>query len=539
MSAARTNEPVLEADDIQGNILPGFNTHFMRLMGLRIEDVETARPWLRAMRALLSSLRTVAAIREERRKIYEASPAEQPERMPSPITVINLALSYDGLRLLMGYGADAAGDAWFKAGMYNVAGSLGDDVSSLDSWRTGGKRCTTPHVLVIFGDDDEDRLDDRWARVAAEVSRRGGLAVTFDQRGARLAEDREHFGFREGISIPAVRGVLSETPGDFLYPRRIPAGDPLATRFAKPGQVLVWPGQAVFGYPAQSAYSLVEPADPEPVHPAWMRNGSFLVFRRLRQDVAAFRTFVEQEAHRLQVPKELFEAMLVGRRRDGTPLVREQHGPDPAYKCQARADAVRQLADNHFAYAIPTPPVLTTVKGVLAQIPGAEADLHGDRCPQAAHIRKVNPRDAPTDLGDEAQTLALQIFRRGIPFGPPHKDDPEAERGLLFLAYTTAIETRFGTLNSAWLNRDDAPEHGRPGFDLIVGQNESGGGRRARLPLPGGKQDVMATRTWVTPTGGGFFFAPAISLLDRLGQRTAARSARTAQRLAHAVRGGR
>jgi deferrochelatase/peroxidase EfeB len=54
----------------------------------------------------------------------------------------------------------------------------------------------------------------------------------------------EHFGFRDGISQPGIRG---------LTPRLNPVKRPDQ---GLPGQGLVWPGEFVFGYPGQ------DPADP-------------------------------------------------------------------------------------------------------------------------------------------------------------------------------------------------------------------------------------------------------------------------------------
>ena len=60
---------------------------------------------------------------------------------------------------------------------------------------------------------------------------------------------------------------------------------------ALPGQDLLWPGEFVFGYPGQ------HPGDADKEGPApqmvtpWMRNGSYMVFRRLEQKVPEFRQF--------------------------------------------------------------------------------------------------------------------------------------------------------------------------------------------------------------------------------------------------------
>jgi hypothetical protein len=39
-------EPLLEAADIQGNVLRGFDSDYLELLCFKIDDVERARPWL-------------------------------------------------------------------------------------------------------------------------------------------------------------------------------------------------------------------------------------------------------------------------------------------------------------------------------------------------------------------------------------------------------------------------------------------------------------------------------------------------------------
>jgi Dyp-type peroxidase family len=239
-----------------------------------------------------------------------------------------------------------------------------------------------------------------------------------------------------------------------------------------------------------------------------MRNGSFLVFRRLRQNVDEFTAFVAERTRELRdhqgfsdLDEQQLAAMLIGRWRNGTPLSRSP----------SHCETADQLSDNYFAYAAEMPPVRVESNRRVETIAGAPADLYGLRCPQSAHIRKVNPRDAPTDLGGEARTLALQFFRRGIPY-----TNSDTDRGLLFLAYTTAIEERFGRLNSVWMNQPDGPEQGFPGFDLLSGQAAPRQTRYGRLRRSGScRVDVSTDRSWVTTTGGGFFFSPSVALLAR------------------------
>ena len=113
-------------------------------------------------------------------------------------------------------------------------------------------------------------------------------------------------------------------------------------------------------------------------------------------------------------------------------------------------------------------------------------------CPHTAHIRRVNPRD------DVAAVIRRRrLLRRGICFGESSASKPDApskdavERGLLFLAYMTSIVDQFEFITKEWINNNHFPNK-RAGADALLGQ-------------PG--------KTWVVPTGGGYYFAPSVFAL--------------------------
>jgi deferrochelatase/peroxidase EfeB len=249
----------------------------------------------------------------------------------------------------------------------------------------------------------------------------------------------EHFGFRDGISQPAVRGRLSELDRHFLARRYIHPEEPLALTHARPGQPLVWPGQFVFGYPGQDRTDPLAPLDPPLTPgPGWMQDGSFLVFRRLRQDVAAFRAEVEELRRQVRaqtgvtVSTEQMRALLVGRGPHGMALTRNPDADDPA----AMDHACRSITSRSVSAAglsrWPTT-AGSSRRGLrpkpgrperFSTVDGAPADDPPTRCPAFAHIRKANPRDLTTDQGDAADTLTRLVLRRGITYGTPYPEDP-------------------------------------------------------------------------------------------------------------------
>lgn len=265
----------------------------------------------------------------------------------------------------------------------------------------------------------------------------------------------------------------------------------------------------MFGYPVQTRDDGA-PFDPGLVTPEWLRNGSFLVFRRLRQDVTAFRTFVDKAAREMaqqpafpRMTPAILEAQFVGRWPSGAALI---HSPrvDPGV-----ADA---LAENHFLWEAPTVPLqLRPETGRADPIPGAPGDLGGIVCPHAAHIRKVNPRDQDTELGMAFDTLTRRILRRGIPFGPPvtgpEAEAADVERGLLFLCYQRSIADQFEVISQNWANASETPKPG--GHDPLIGQTTDATRRERVFEVKaqggGPPHRVLIDREWVITTGGGYF----------------------------------
>ena len=150
----------------------------------------------------------------------------------------------------------------------------------------GGTPESTPDIFCIIAGD---RASDVQAKVdalkaAAEHVHSGdgagpALELLYEERGEDLPGDlsgHEHFGFKDGISQPGVRGRLPDPPHDLITPRLIDPQDPLASFFGKPGQPLVWPGQFLFGYVRQHD-QLPTATMPSRDAPEWAKHGSFLV----------------------------------------------------------------------------------------------------------------------------------------------------------------------------------------------------------------------------------------------------------------------
>ncbi len=520
-SVTADGEPIYDLaarQDIQGNIIPGFNKNHQQFLFLRFTDVTGARRWLRWLAPRLATMDEVLTFR----RAFRAERLRLGVREPAMTATWNsIAFSHPGIAVLAGSEhANQFGEQSFRQGLAERSTYLGDpaDPAALGhraNWVIGGPGNEADALVIIAADRPTDltvEVDEIVGRATIH-----GIQVLFSQRGDNLPgnlQGHEHFGFKDGISQPGIRGAVSATPGDRLTPRYLAETDPHARLFAKPGQPLVWPGEFLLGEPRQDPRNPYLSAPPAGNFPSWARRGSYLVCRRLRQDVIAFWEFAATVAAQLGVPPVRAAALLVGRWPSGAPLSRSS-GQDNLVL------AGDEFASNHFLFDD------DTRASVLAPIPGYDGDNHsaagqdifGTVCPHAAHIRKVNPRDSATDFGAPADTLLRLMLRRGIPFGPPIAGVPAPspellaqERGLLFVAYANTIEDQFEFVTRRWANSAVQPNLG--GEDPIIGQRERYGSRNRSIELPsadGGTTAIALEQEFVTPTGGGYFFAPPIS----------------------------
>lgn len=527
-------EPLLDVGEIQGNIVPGFMKPRMAVMALAfgdLQDLTTVRTWVAG---LVPRITTLGDVMPSRMKVRE-------QRLARRITAgytdvvdalddgwLNVAFSYQGISRLLGSqgaanDADAFGDEAFKAGLAARSALLGDPTDPTAegnpaNWVFGGPG-NEADVLLVFGADREATLDELVEEQRAGAQE-AGLKVLYEELGGKLNElGQEHFGFQDAISQPGVRGRLSDSPASFVTPRTIdPSAVPEAWLYGQPGQYLVWPGAFVFGHEMPGADPML-PSPPELPGPAWSKNGSFAVYRRLRQDVPGFRAFAAEQAAVLAekygfegMTGDILQAQLFGRWPSGAPLSRTPGDDDPDL-------GKDPLANNNFGFAADTPTLPLIDGGTTNTYPEAQADPIGLTCPLASHIRKVNTRDIGSDQGGRRSSFQRRILRRGLPYGPPlpasGPDPADGNRGLMFLSYQSSIADQFEFLNSVWMGDPIAPRS-PGGFDMVIGQNGQPGQARKRtcaLVKPPRAGEVTAIADAVIPTGGGYFFSPSISAL--------------------------
>ncbi|MGB5930272.1 MAG: hypothetical protein WBH03_18960, partial [Cyclobacteriaceae bacterium] len=465
-------EPVLDSFDIQANISPGLNLPYQLFIGLA-GSAEELKNALKYLAPKVTSMQEAYEYHKERKSLSAKANLFGVRSFmlmgENNATWFNIAF---GRKFLydMGYENAVFQNSSFHTGMYERSPHLGDsrnpdDKGHRKNWEFGTPESEVDLFIIVAAVNKESLIIE--LNLIEDKFRSLIICKNF---GQRLPNDTEHFGFQDGISQPKIRGYVYNDGESYLSPRKM-AVDTGGPEYASPGAPLIWPGEFIFGYPNQDPNNFRKPAS-SPVlseqDEKILKNGSFLVVRKLVQDVAAFYDTTDAMSAQLQT-KEGFEdytpdylrAKLIGRFKNGSPLVRND-----------KTDVENSPHSvNHFNFNESTPAVRLTNGDVVE---GCEGDFLGQKCPMFAHIRKVNPRDLSTDQGSSTNTLKFKVMRRGVPFGPLYdfndRNNPvnNEKRGLFFLCYQTSIENQFELLQNRWVNSPVNPEENK-GFDMVLG----------------------------------------------------------------------
>ncbi|BCJ48535.1 peroxidase [Actinoplanes sp. NBRC 14428] len=391
-------------------VLRGYGHHHAAThLFLRFTDRPAARAWLAAVAPRVTSAADVQ---------------ERPNR------ALHLGLSHDGLAALGVDGLDRFPEE-FRAGMAAREPALSPGRAT-EPWTAPFTGTEGVHAVLMVSATNPDILGAVVRELRAGVTAAGGVEITGTSEGRRLREPGgtfiEHFGFADGLSTPLVEGYDRGAPEDLLPP-----------------------GEFVLGLPDVDGDRAGRelPAD-------LVRHGSFLVYRKLEQDVAAFRETVAAVAGHFAGGAGDAAAALVGRGRDGRTL---------------------------------------------------------DGCPVASHVRRANPLD--TLPGGRKLSRRHLMLRRGIPYGPylpEGEPDDGRERGLLFLAVVGDIRRQFEFVQTEWMA--DGNVFGRGGEQDVF---TTAGGPHARVLVEGESPvHVPVRRPLVTCRGGEYFLLPGLAALRSL-----------------------
>jgi Dyp-type peroxidase family len=445
---ARERRQELDPVDVQGNVLRAYGHPVAAYVFVHFRDPAGGRALLRAALGEIT---------------HSDAWAEKPD------ATLNVAFSASGLaalglpeRLLRSF------PEAFRQGMAARAAVLGDTgTSAPDQWDPGLGTGDAHAVFSIYG-SGAPALDAALARLRGWCAqhRTDEVAVHVADR---LPDRKEHFGYADGMGQPALEG----------------SGDPVrgAGDLGAFGQWRGLPrGEIICGF-------IDDDGDPSPAPGGTLGHGStFMVWRKLHEDVATFRTWTAQQAAQHGLEPELLKAKLAGRWPDGSPLALTPHTPDP----ELGLDPTKV---NDFDYA---------------------DDPDGMRCPIGSHIRRMNPR---TSLGfGDALSSRQRIVRRGITYGPPLPDgvttDDGADRGIYFIAFMADLERQFEFIQSNWANTGDGVNAGSD-RDVFIGRAPGD----HKFTIPGVTPTFLhPLPDLVTTKGGEYLWVPSLRALRAIGE---------------------
>ena len=449
---------------LQGNILAGYAFRHALFVTLHVTNPDAGRNWLGEVM--------------DANAITTAVPFGDTK----PASTINVAFTHDGLRALgVSHEALRSFPLDFQQGMAARAGLIGDDGADGPPRWEAGLRPGDPHVLVTLSANEPEALAEQRAAIESRAGAKGSGVQIVHEQAASVIEDaaretvaREHFGFADGLAQPSIAGVAAHDPKRPVGPtRREGQGTPVRGGW-KPLAV----GEFVLGYADEAGVVADTPVEP------LRRSGSYMVVRKLRQNVALFHHYLMNAAGGDEDEARLLAAKIVGRWQDGTPIVK---CPEPPDASQSAGEP-----DNDFRYS---------------------GDQYGLHCPVGAHIRRANPRDA---LGFSGRLTARhRMIRRGMPYGPPPANpavEGGIERGLMFVCYQASIERQFEVVQGRWLADGDAFGLGEDRDFLLGGEDPNG-----KMIIQGSRPRFLAPRrSFVVNRGGGYFFAPGIRALNAI-----------------------
>ena len=250
----------------------------------------------------------------------------------------------------------------------------------------------------------------------------------------------EHFGFTDGFGDPVFEG---QYPDSVVNHRVIGQGKLTAEQ----NWVPLATGEFLLGYPDEAQEI---PGAAVPL--GFCRNGAFLAYRKLHQNVKSFADYISTTATQYgacndltqQQAEETLKAKMAGRWTDGVPVV-----VAPTYnEWQAFRDRLAKAkADNN-------QPELDRLNRTFTDFTYA-GDADGSKCPFSSHLRRSNPRDmldptvvaSPSKKDGPKDTSVLnnrhRLLRRGLPYGgsTPINSDQEEQGGFITLSLCKPFQT--------------------------------------------------------------------------------------------------
>ncbi|MEA3004145.1 MAG: hypothetical protein QOH81_2933 [Sphingomonadales bacterium] len=552
----------LDLADIQGGILRAYGRQGFpkaRYLFLNVRDPAGGRAFVEALRPKITTAarwknpdRGEPLLRTRNPRVKDVVRAEGVPDYPGevqlmkPRVAINIAFTFFGLAALQVPTRTLRGmpDEYID-GMEQRAALLGDDIwlDKRDAiWRNSRGEARV-HILVSLNAEmnpdgtpvaeleaETQRVRDLCAASEGGVALLKGhgpdqaeyqemSAILREENGAIWPTNKEHFGLSDGFGDPVFKGQLS---GEAERLRVVGGGKILPDQSWAP----LATGEFLLGH-ADEAQEI--PGAAMPIE--FSRNGTFMAYRKLHEDVRAFADYLDEQAARYArlfevdhaQSRETVQAKLVGRWSDGVPLIAA-----PTFTAWQQFNA--ELADAHKREDKPK----------LAQIAlkftdfTYRGDPSGAVCPVTSHLRRGNPRDMigprfPADpkTGDGSVLVnRRRILRRGLPYGRYDPAAPSADRehGIIFLAICTSLFRQFEFVQQQWIQygldfnagSDTCPLVGNHDADskLVIAADPADGGGSSGAGRP-----FICDRMpqFVEPRGGDYFFIPSMTALRMIG----------------------
>lgn len=492
---------MLDLFDIQGNVIKAygrFSFPYARYLLLQVHHGERGRQFVAAVAKQVTTAVTWG---------------DGPGQIPKPLATTNIAFTFAGLRALGVPEASLRGfPSEFMMGMKMRKDILGDNGSSSpDHWDPVWQGQQV-HIFISINGQQMEFLEQRyqWLLRLVEQSE-GAVALLHGHRGDNGADDlpyqeahalaengkltsKEHFGYTDGIGDPVFEGLPDADKYVAGRGKQTAKGwEPLAT------------GEFILGH--------IDEAKEYPRAPAPMslvRNGTYMVYRKLHENVGSFNRFLDHEGSAYPGGREQLAAKFVGRWRDnGAPL---SDAPDTAAK---------QEWDRRFAQAAPAE------QDRMLSAFTFDQDADGAKCPFSSHIRRINPRASlQTTPGafDTPGALAnrRRILRRGLPYGEvrdPARDD--GNHGIIILMMQADINRQFEFVQQQWVNYGNDFRAGND-KEIILGNHDVEYPSRAVLPVPADSEDapyfLRNIPRLVETRGGDYFFVPGMTALRMIAE---------------------
>lgn len=480
-------EVQIEKEDIQGLLVRGFKMlNAASYVMLQFSEPGKAKQYLDSLCSRLTDAR------------------EEPENV-----AVQFAFTIDGIKKLqLPRELTGSFSRQFKEGMTEstrriVLGDVAENAP--ENWEWGNWSEDSQHkvihgMLMLFA-KDKAMLEDIY-QIEKEEFLEHAITVVTMLDSKQLSESKEHFGFQDGISQPTIKGLSSRV-------------DPRPDNVINAGEFILGYNNSYNQLPdSPFVFSVGDPDQILP-HTTGMdgikdfgRNGSYMVFRQMSQDVPAFWKYLKENSNeKADTPEDAAVALgakMMGRWPEGEPLSKSW---DP-----------KDTSMNNFGFW--------------------KDDALGTQCPVGAHIRRANPRDYLVTVKDEKQNDAVRqvstemiqkhrILRRGRTYGdalaPSMKPAdlmnaaPDGkDRGIHFICFAGDLVRQYEFIQNAWmkfhkfggLHNDSNPVVGTRNLDGAAGETITAD--HFIVPAEPVRRRYKELPQFTKVKGGAYFFMPGI-----------------------------